>query len=187
MPLTTVQKIRSRLVAITILCIAVTLIFLLSFNWSTLAGDRLVRLRERAPGCSTAAGADGHQRRQGRDLRRAARLESSRTELEVQRRRRFVFDTQEQLLRADLKARQAALVPVRTNWAIRGSRESVHWCTGRHKVERTKRMLQVATEVVKLRAEADRIAENQLANGVILISDRRQVSAATYKAQAYLL
>ena len=48
-------------------------------------------------------------------------------------------------------------------------------------------MLQVASELVRLRTEGDRVAENQLTNGVILVSARRQASAATYKAQADLL
>jgi hypothetical protein len=55
-----------------------------------------------------------------------------------------------------------------------------------NKVERTKQMMRVAAEVVKLRAEGDRVAENQVTQGVILVSARRQASAATYKAQAGL-
>jgi membrane fusion protein (multidrug efflux system) len=50
------------------------------------------------------------------DLRRArAHVESSRAELEAQRRQRSVLDSQEQMLHADLKARQAALDLARTN------------------------------------------------------------------------
>lgn len=50
------------------------------------------------------------------DLSRArAHLESTRAELEAQRRQRSVLDSQEQLLQADLKARQAALELSRTN------------------------------------------------------------------------
>ena len=56
-----------------------------------------------------------------------------------------------------------------------------------NKVERTKQMLQVATEVVKLREEGERLAENQMAQGVVLVSTRRQASAASYRAQADLL
>jgi outer membrane protein TolC len=48
-------------------------------------------------------------------------------------------------------------------------------------------MVQVATEVVKLREEGERLAQNQLTHGVILVSDRRRATAATYKAQADLL
>lgn len=50
------------------------------------------------------------------DLNRAnAHLASSRDELEVQRRQRAVLDSQELMLRADLKARQASLDLARTN------------------------------------------------------------------------
>jgi membrane fusion protein (multidrug efflux system) len=50
------------------------------------------------------------------DLQRArAHLDSSRAELEAQRRQRAVLDSQEQTLRADLGARQAALELARTN------------------------------------------------------------------------
>jgi outer membrane protein TolC len=56
-----------------------------------------------------------------------------------------------------------------------------------NKVERTRHMLQVATQVVKLREESDRLAANQVQQGVILVSVRRQASAANYKAQADLL
>jgi outer membrane protein TolC len=53
-----------------------------------------------------------------------------------------------------------------------------------NKVERTRRMLQVASEVVKLRIEGERVAENELKEGTILVSARRQASASNYKAQA---
>jgi len=50
------------------------------------------------------------------DLRRArAHVESSRAEVEAQHRQRSVLDSQEQMARADLKARQAALDLARTN------------------------------------------------------------------------
>lgn len=50
------------------------------------------------------------------DLSRArAHVESTRSELEAQRRQRSVLDSQEQMLRADLKAKQAALDLARTN------------------------------------------------------------------------
>src|SRR6202050_5609350 len=50
------------------------------------------------------------------DLRRArAHVESSRAEVEAQHRQRLVLDSQEQMLRADLKARRAALDLARTN------------------------------------------------------------------------
>ena len=52
------------------------------------------------------------------------------------------------------------------------------------KVQRTKSMVAVAQQVVSLRQESERLAQNQLAQGVVLISDRRQATAETYKAQA---
>jgi outer membrane protein TolC len=58
---------------------------------------------------------------------------------------------------------------------------------GYNKVEQTRNMVQVANEVVKLRQESERLAENQRNQGVILVSDRRQATAASYKAQADFL
>ena len=56
-----------------------------------------------------------------------------------------------------------------------------------NKVERTKSMVEVANQVVKLRQESERLAENQLTQGVVLVSDRRQATALSYKAQAEFL
>ncbi|MBV8070072.1 MAG: TolC family protein [Acidobacteriaceae bacterium] len=56
-----------------------------------------------------------------------------------------------------------------------------------NKVERTKTMVDVAHQVVALRDENDRLAGNQLTYGVVHVSERRQASAARYKAQADLL
>ena len=53
-----------------------------------------------------------------------------------------------------------------------------------NKVQRTGNLVQVANEVVKLRHEGERLAGNQLTQGVILVSERRQAVAATYKAEA---
>jgi outer membrane protein TolC len=53
-----------------------------------------------------------------------------------------------------------------------------------NKLERTKSLVEVAKQVVKLRQESERLAQNQLAQGVVLVSDHRQSTAATYKAQA---
>jgi outer membrane protein TolC len=55
---------------------------------------------------------------------------------------------------------------------------------GYNKLEQTRNMVQVTNEVVKLRQESERLAENQRNQGVILVSDRRQATAASYKAQA---
>jgi outer membrane protein TolC len=56
-----------------------------------------------------------------------------------------------------------------------------------NKVERTRNMVQVANQVVRLRQESERLAENQRNQGVILVSDRRQATAASYQAQADFL
>jgi outer membrane protein TolC len=48
-------------------------------------------------------------------------------------------------------------------------------------------MLEVASEVVRLRTESERVAENQLKEGLVLVSQRRQASVASYAAQADLL
>jgi outer membrane protein TolC len=56
-----------------------------------------------------------------------------------------------------------------------------------NKVERTKSQVQVAIQIVKLRQESERLAQNQLTEGVVLVSDRRQATAASYKAQAEFL
>jgi outer membrane protein TolC len=48
-------------------------------------------------------------------------------------------------------------------------------------------MLDVASEVVRLRTEGERVAENQLKQGVVLVSTRRAAAASSYKAQADLL
>jgi len=55
------------------------------------------------------------------------------------------------------------------------------------KVERTKSMVEVARQVVRLREESERLSVNQLTQGVIQVAERRQASAANYRAQADLL
>jgi outer membrane protein TolC len=52
------------------------------------------------------------------------------------------------------------------------------------KLERTRNLVAVARQVVELRQESERLAQNQLSQGVVLVSDHRQSTAATYKAQA---
>jgi len=56
-----------------------------------------------------------------------------------------------------------------------------------NKVQRTKKLVDVAQQVVTLRQESERLAENQLTQGEVLVSERRQATAATYKAQADFL
>jgi len=86
-----------------------------------------------------------------------------------------------------VREREATLAKAEENLARLKEAVSVQVERSYNKVERTKQMLQVANEVVRLRAEGERLAENQLAQGVVLVSNRRQASAANYKAQADLL
>jgi outer membrane protein TolC len=89
--------------------------------------------------------------------------------------------------RAAVREREAQLAQAEEN--LRRLKDSVAVEIERsyNKVVRTRSMVQVADQVVKLRQESDRLAQNQLAQGVILVSDRRHATAATYKAQADFL
>ena len=89
--------------------------------------------------------------------------------------------------RATVREREAQLAEAEEN--VRRLKDEVAVGIERsyNKVERTRSLVQVATQVVKLRQESERLAENQLTNGVILVSDRRQATAATYKAEAEML
>ena len=89
--------------------------------------------------------------------------------------------------RAAVREREAQLAQAEEN--LRRLKEAVAVEIERsyNKVVRTRSMVQVADQVVKLRQESDRLAQNQLAQGVILVSDRRHATAATYKAQADFL
>jgi outer membrane protein len=89
--------------------------------------------------------------------------------------------------RAGVREREAQLAQAQENLARLKETVGVQIERSLNKVERTRQMLQVATEVVRLREESERLAENQMAQGVVLVSTRRQASAASYKAQADLL
>ena len=56
-----------------------------------------------------------------------------------------------------------------------------------NKLERTRSMVNVATQVAQLRQESERLATNQATQGVVLISNVRQATAANYEAKAELL
>jgi outer membrane protein TolC len=88
---------------------------------------------------------------------------------------------------ADVRERELQLAQAEENVERLKEQVNVQMDRSYNKVERTRKMLQVAAEVVKLRAESERIAENQMTNGVVLASARRQASAASYKAQAEML
>jgi outer membrane protein TolC len=89
--------------------------------------------------------------------------------------------------RAALGERQTQLAEAQENVERLKEAVGVEIQQSVNKVDRTRRMLQVASEVVKLRTEGERVAENQLKEGAVLVSVRRQASAANYKAQADLL
>ncbi len=56
-----------------------------------------------------------------------------------------------------------------------------------NKLERTRSMVKVATQVAKLRQESERLTTDQAAQGIVLISDVKHATAANYKANADLL
>lgn len=56
-----------------------------------------------------------------------------------------------------------------------------------NKLERTESLVNVATQVARLRQESERLATEQAAQGVVLISDVRRATAANYQAKAELL
>jgi outer membrane protein TolC len=89
--------------------------------------------------------------------------------------------------RAAVRENEAQLAQAEEN--VRRLKEEVAVSIERNynKVQRTKSLVQVAQQVVQLRQESERLAQNQLAQGVVLTSEGRQATAATYKAQADLL
>jgi outer membrane protein TolC len=86
--------------------------------------------------------------------------------------------------RAEVREPGAQLARARENVERLKEEVSVRIEQSYNKVERTKKMLEVAAEAVKLRTEGERIAENQLTQGVVLVSAWRQASSASYKPLA---
>jgi outer membrane protein TolC len=89
--------------------------------------------------------------------------------------------------RAAIRQREAQLAEAQENVERLKQAVAVDIEQRANKVEQTRKMLEVASEVVTLRTESERISENQLKQGVMLVSSRRQASAKTYQAQADLL
>jgi membrane fusion protein (multidrug efflux system) len=84
------------------------------------------------------------------DLKRAgAHLDSARAEIEAQRRQRSVLDSQELLLQADLKARQASLELARTNLGYTRITAPQDGIVGERKV-RAGQLVSPGTQVVSL-------------------------------------
>jgi outer membrane protein TolC len=86
--------------------------------------------------------------------------------------------------RAAVREREAQLAEAEENLSRLKDEVAVRIERSYNKVERTKSQVQVANQIVKLRQESERLAQNQLTEGVVLVSDRRQATAASYKAQA---
>jgi len=89
--------------------------------------------------------------------------------------------------RASVRERQAQLAQAEENLRRLQEEVAVGIQRSYNKVERTRNMVQVANQVVKLRQESERLAENHRNQGVIQVSDRRQATAASYQAQADFL
>jgi outer membrane protein TolC len=89
--------------------------------------------------------------------------------------------------RAAVREREAQLAEAQENVERLKQAVAIEIERRANKVEQTKKMLEVASEVVRLRTESERVAEHQFKEGVVLVSQRRQASAASYKAEADLL
>jgi len=89
--------------------------------------------------------------------------------------------------RAAVREHEAQLAQAEENLRRLKEEVSVGIERSYNKVERTRNMVRVANQVVKLRQESERLAQNQLTQGVLLVSERRQATAASYKAQAEYL
>jgi len=89
--------------------------------------------------------------------------------------------------RAAVRERQDVLAEAEQN--VERLKEAVAVSIERsyNKAERTKTMVDVARQVVALRDENDRLAAHQVTYGVVQVAERRQATAARYKAQADLL
>jgi outer membrane protein TolC len=86
--------------------------------------------------------------------------------------------------RAAVREREAQLAQAEENLQRLKDMVAVGIDRSYNKVERTKSLVEVASQVVQLRQESERLAQNQLAQGLVLVSDHRQSTAATFKAQA---
>jgi outer membrane protein TolC len=89
--------------------------------------------------------------------------------------------------RASVRAQEDALAQAEENLQKLKDDVAVSIERSYNKVERTKTMVDVARQVASLRDENDRLAANQLTYGAVQVTERRQASAARYKAQADLL
>src|SRR5579862_2166632 len=86
--------------------------------------------------------------------------------------------------RSQVRTREAQLAEAEEN--LRRIRDDVATAIEKtyNKLEKAKSMVVVANQVVELRTESERLAQNQLVQGALLISARSEATAASYKAQA---
>jgi outer membrane protein TolC len=89
--------------------------------------------------------------------------------------------------RADIRQEQAQLREAEENLARLKDEVAVQVEQTYNKLQRTKSMVEVAQRVVDLRTEGERLASNQVQQGVVLVSEQRKASAEAFKAQADLL
>ena len=89
--------------------------------------------------------------------------------------------------RAEVRERGSQLAEAEQNLERLKEEVAVSVERSYNKLERTRSMVNVATQVAELRQESERLAINQEAQGVVLISDVRQATAANYEAKAELL
>lgn len=89
--------------------------------------------------------------------------------------------------RAAVREQEAELAQAEEN--VKRLKEEVAVAIERsyNKLERTRSMVQVASQVVRLRQEGERLAQNELSQGVILASARKEATAESYQAQADFL
>lgn len=89
--------------------------------------------------------------------------------------------------RSAVREREAQLAQAEENLRRLKDEVAVNIERSYNKIEQTRNLVEVADQVVKLRRESERLAQNQLSQGVVLVSERRQATAASYKAQADFL
>jgi outer membrane protein TolC len=89
--------------------------------------------------------------------------------------------------RAEVRERATQLAEAEENLERLKEKVSVEVERSYNTLERTKSMVNVAVQVVKLREESERLTTDQATQGVVLVSEVRHASAANYKAKADLL
>jgi outer membrane protein TolC len=89
--------------------------------------------------------------------------------------------------RAAVREREAELAQAEENLKRLKEEVAVKIERSYNKLERTRSLVQVASQVVKLRQEGERLAQNELAQGVVVVSARKEATAASYQARADFL